>query len=203
VAETTAEIVYGAVDSAAVEFVTTTTGEIAQAAQLGFFVLYAGHVFADIGQKSWALAFSSALGGMNESEATTFAELEDVVGIRVDPVIDSSAARVGFAASWFHDDEVRPGFFYLADQNHWRLKVHMARRERRYGYHYFTTSVALLLHHLLRENAQDPAQRDRLIEAADLTAALHRDGDLHLPAHWTRAVSLAAEDAWGSTPVRE
>jgi hypothetical protein len=111
---------------------------------------------------------------------------------------------VGFGAWLFHDDEVRPGFFLLADQNHWQLKVRMPWRERHHGNHYFTSSVALLLHHLLRENAEDPAQRGRLNEVAGLIAALHRDGGLRLPMGWTKAVGVAVERAWGTTtPARD
>lgn len=107
-AETTAEIVYSGTDWASVHFATSATGDVARAAELALFGLYAGHIFADIGRKAWAQEFSSALGGMNEDEGTAFAASGAVLGVRVNPAADGPGEPlVGFGAWLFHDDEVR------------------------------------------------------------------------------------------------
>jgi hypothetical protein len=200
VAETTAEVIYSGVDVAAVTHATSASDDVARAAEVALFALYAGHIYADLGRKSWAVEFSSALAGLDDNRTDTdwdaFTGSNEVMGVRVDQRVEPSAARVGFGAWLFHGDEIRPGFFLLTNQKHWRLKVHLRGRDRHRGNHYFATSVALLLHHLLRENAQDRAQRDRLIQAAGLVADLHRQGSLILPIRWTQAVSFAIERAW-------
>lgn len=194
-AETTVEIVYSAVDAAAVRFETSARPAIAREAELAVFMLFAAHVFADIGTKPWATEFSSRLAALDAQELAASTVIQ---GVRLDRVADAATARVGFAAWLFHRDDFEPGFFLLGDQRFWRLKIHMPWRERRHGNHYFGTSVAVLLQSLLLARSGDAPQQERLVQAAAMVAALHADGRLRLPSAWTQAVTLAAEDTFGA-----
>jgi len=196
VAETTAEVIYSAPDAAAVRLDSSASPVASLAGEVSLFAFFAGHVFADIGAEPWATDFSSWLAARDPQE---FATTPDVMGVRVDPAASPSTARVGFAAWLFHQDDVGPGFFVLGDQRFWRLKVHVPRRERKDSNRYFSTSVALLLHGLLRAH-DDAEQQRRLLQAAGIIAALHADGELRLPIAWTHAVSIATESQFGIQP---
>jgi hypothetical protein len=195
-AETSAEVIFSGTDVANMRVDSSATGEVARAGQLAMWMLFAGHLFADMGQKPWALELSDQLAGMNEQERSTFLEVDDLLGVHV-RTGEPPAPRVGFGAWLFHEDEVRPSFFLLADQRHWRLNVHMPWRERVRGKHYFGTAPALLLQHLVRQNAGDAFQQERLFDSATIVAELHRNGELGLPIRWTQAVTVAAESVWG------
>ena len=194
-AETTADVIFSDRESASVRVDSSATGETARAAQVAMWSLFAGHLLADIGPKAWAVELSTQLGAMSEQERSEFIAADDVKGVRV---VSGSppAPRVGFGAWLSHEDDVRPGFFLLADQRHWRLKIQMSWRERRRANHYFGTAPALLLHNLLRQDVDDANQQARLFDAADAIAKLHRNRELRLPVAWTHAVTLAAERVW-------
>ena len=199
-AETTAEIIFSGTEHAAVRFETSAPPASHWAAEIRLLTLFAAQVYADVGTKPQFVAASSALAEVNDLEsADAFAALPEVAGVYLQPSPEPGRGRVGFAAWLLHWDEVRPGYFLLGTQKEWRLKVRAAWRERRYGNFYFTTSVALLYHHLLRANAADDTQRQRLIEAFRVVAALHREGALGLPTAWTKAVSFACEETFGAS----
>lgn len=202
-AETTAEVIYSGADSAAITSATSASGNAAVAGEVALFMLFAGHIFADIGPKDWAIEFSSKLGEMDDDERHRFLISPNASGVEVISHVAPGEARAGFAAWLLHEDEVRPGFFLLADQRHWRLKIRVRGRARFRSYHYFTSSVALLLHHLVLTNSHDPTQQERLFEAARLVGVLHRDGRLRLPIEWSREVTVAAEYMFGKGVVRE
>lgn len=181
---------------------TAASSEVVTAAELKLLMLYAGHVLADLGRKPWALDFSEGLAKLADDEyRSAFIRSRDIAfggeAIHVGEMPEPRTARVGFGAWLAHFDEFVPAFFLLADQRQWRLKVHMPWRDRRNANHYFTTSIVLLLHHLVVTNDADPLHQDRLFTGACLVADLHRDGDLRLPTAWTKAVTISAEGAFG------
>ena len=195
-------IAFATTDAGVVTSSASAAGDVAKAAEVILLALYSGHVFADIGQKPWAVEFSAALGGMDADELATFAGNDTVTGVRLQSAAEADSAPVSFAARLRRPDAIGPDFFKVADQDDWNLKVRMPWRARRHSNHYFAKSVALLLHHFLRANASDEVQRGRLVTAARLIAELHAGGYLGLPIRWSWAAAEASEHAWSTSPAQ-
>lgn len=195
-AETSGGIYFSSPDAAGVVIDSTANGEVVRAADVILLALYAGNTLADIGQKDWALTFSAALAAVENDVLAEFIAGDEASGVRVEPA--DASAPVRFFATLHHLDAVDDNVFGLRSQRDWRIKLTCPWRQQRHGNHYFSTSIVLLYHHLLKSRGADEAQRGRLRRTMQLVAELHHAGALRLPSQWADASMAAARLGWSS-----